>query len=1060
MEFTSHRIAPPGSRTFRMMDEDGVNTTPCVLPVLLLTEVLRKKYEYFTTINSQRQALLSFTPEHSGAGVSSGHIDIDTSSILAANAGSSLIRSESHLVVRRRASFVHHQSSVLRRLHSALMLAVQILEPEVIPHSDSAASADTPPIATTQTSLQSTLSMPYNAIKTFVNSTKSSESYHLAENKNSVNFNELITGDGCVGLANLGNTCYMCAALQCLSHTPLLRHFFISGRFQSELSRSNPLGTGGLVAQEYAFLMKLLWSSKGHVVPSRFKKSFGMTKVQFSGNEQNDAQEFLAELLDMLHEDLNRVEVKVYVEALSDERMERMTFTQQAEEAWNRHLARNRSMLVDLFQGQLCSKISCPCCSKVSRTFDPFMFLSVPLLAKQHECKVFVTVVRRMRVMRLGNTARIDEDILLDSYTNCRNPVRYCVSLPRLGDVNDLKVALSKVSGVPPQHMRAVVAKGRRILRTLHDVDSLLEIAEFGGSKCIVFEAVKDIPYLAKLPISRFSNRWATRKGDTTPDTDNVPSEGYSEKSDYDLGHLPWEGDVIVDIGSRYDGGKIAYWEQGVNVEEESALFWPKTIAEFTEGIRVDAVDMKGDWFPGSINEIRVFAPKDVGRLLHPSTHYARVHLDNCSSLWDDWISEEDLINQRIKRVYTHSVREVKLIELVVIHRKATKDDSRGRKVELFGLPSLIHIESIRSCKHALRIIAEQSTRYMSKYELMKYIESEAKRGTADEDSCFDLPFKVRMLSTLRPFVPGKEFQDALEIEEVRSKKVPPQQEAVNQQDWEGDLFPSSAEIPLGNVYHPKLILAIDWNDVEDAKGESNRSRDVAYVDHNSYVSAMLDLNNMESAMNGNSSNGASEPYSSFVNFGSNDSVNLYDCLKAFTNTEVLDEDTWYCGECKTHRRGQMQTSIYRLPDILVIHVKRFSMTAKRREKIRTKVDFPLVSLNMSAYMSSEGSDSTGGTMYDLYGVANHIGDMTRGHYTAFVNCQVDSMGDLKGQPSSDRLDAEQTYDLPSSRGRWFLFDDDLVEEVPANRIVSPSAYVLFYKRRKLTPSNIINLTA
>lgn len=55
--------------------------------------------------------------------------------------------------------------------------------------------------------------------------------------------------------------------------------------------------------------------------------------------------------------------------------------------AWETYLKRNRSIIVDLFQGQLRSKVVCPVCTNVSTTFDPYMFLSVPLPAEKE--KVF-----------------------------------------------------------------------------------------------------------------------------------------------------------------------------------------------------------------------------------------------------------------------------------------------------------------------------------------------------------------------------------------------------------------------------------------------------------------------------------------------------------------------------------------------------------------------------------------------------------------------------------------------------------------------------------------------
>lgn len=42
-----------------------------------------------------------------------------------------------------------------------------------------------------------------------------------------------------------------------------------------------------------------------------------------------------------------------------------------------------------------------------------------------------------------------------------------------------------------------------------------------------------------------------------------------------------------------------------------------------------------------------------------------------------------------------------------------------------------------------------------------------------------------------------------------------------------------------------------------------------------------------------------------------------------------------------------------------------------------------------------------------------------------------------------------------SAEPLWLQFDDDLVEPVPPRYVVSEMAYVLFYRRRRLTPSNI-----
>lgn len=123
---------------------------------------------------------------------------------------------------------------------------------------------------------------------------------------------------GVCGLSNLGNTCYMNSALQCIVHTPLLQHYFLSGRFRRDLNRTNVLGTGGRLTDDFVELLSALWlpSTSGthqrqhglarYIAPSNFKKVLQKCKPQFAGHEQQDVQEFLSELLDSLHEDLNK----------------------------------------------------------------------------------------------------------------------------------------------------------------------------------------------------------------------------------------------------------------------------------------------------------------------------------------------------------------------------------------------------------------------------------------------------------------------------------------------------------------------------------------------------------------------------------------------------------------------------------------------------------------------------------------------------------------------------------------------------------------------------------
>jgi ubiquitin carboxyl-terminal hydrolase 4/11/15 len=192
----------------------------------------------------------------------------------------------------------------------------------------------------------------------------------------------------------------MNSALQCLSNTVPLTEYFLTNTYKSEsrhssfviihsfihsflhsdeINKGNPLGMKGRIAEEYAALVKQMWtpsSAPSCVAPRNFKMAIGKFAPQFSGYSQHDSQELLAFLLDGLHEDLNRVLKKPYIEAKEDDKRPEQEI---ATEAWEHHLKRNQSIIVDLFQGQLKSTLVCPKCNHVSKCWDPFMYLSLPL---------------------------------------------------------------------------------------------------------------------------------------------------------------------------------------------------------------------------------------------------------------------------------------------------------------------------------------------------------------------------------------------------------------------------------------------------------------------------------------------------------------------------------------------------------------------------------------------------------------------------------------------------------------------------------------------------------
>jgi len=166
--------------------------------------------------------------------------------------------------------------------------------------------------------------------------------------------------------------------------------------------------------------------------------------------------------------------------------------------------------------------------------------------------------------------------------------------------------------------------------------------------------------------------------------------------------------------------------------------------------------------------------------------------------------------------------------------------------------------------------------------------------------------------------------------------------------------------------------------------------------------------------------------------------------LDEFTKEEQLGEDDlWYCPRCKKHQQATKRFDLWSVPDMLVVHLKRFSNSRTLRDKIDTFVDFPVEGLDLTSMVGErkvaktlleQGVDiKTLGLsqldeplIYDLYAVDEHLGGLGGGHYRAYA------MNHLNGQ--------------------WYHFDDSYVTQAKAESAVNANAYLLFYKRRSSRP--------
>uniref|UniRef100_A0A8D1VT80 Ubiquitin carboxyl-terminal hydrolase n=1 Tax=Sus scrofa TaxID=9823 RepID=A0A8D1VT80_PIG len=158
---------------------------------------------------------------------------------------------------------------------------------------------------------------------------------------------------GLRGLINLGNTCFMNCIVQALTHTPLLRDFFLSDRHRCEMQSPSSC----LVCEMSSLFQEFYSGHRSPHIPYKLLHLVWTHARHLAGYEQQDAHEFLIAALDVLHRHCK-----------GDDNGKKANNPNHC-----------NCIIDQIFTGGLQSDVTCQVCHGVSTTIDPFWDISLDL---------------------------------------------------------------------------------------------------------------------------------------------------------------------------------------------------------------------------------------------------------------------------------------------------------------------------------------------------------------------------------------------------------------------------------------------------------------------------------------------------------------------------------------------------------------------------------------------------------------------------------------------------------------------------------------------------------
>ena len=800
-----------------------------------------------------------------------------------------------------------------------------------------------------------------------------------------------------IGLSNIGNTCYLSSVLQCLINLPILKDIILNKKINFFINRKSKNSHNGDLIDIFLKLIEERWlksiNNNNIINPKPIKNIIGQIKKNFNSYEQQDANELLNFLLDELHEELNLKNEKIYIPNPDDYISQYNTNEELSNIYWANSIRRGTSFINSIFSFQLKSILTCQKCKKEKCSFETMTNLYLPIPLSK-----FIDV--EIVLIKLPFCYKIYYDEINEDFQKFNNEKN------NNSKIENLKIfALEKLTNglfkeknnddniiINQDHYHSVIFDNEKYEhieakedKELKEMEEKIRKEEEEKQKLIenqIYNNYNSVPIKLKISLNK------TQKLSTLIDKlKNIKSLELESNKDNIIKKVDFDNDnnIIKTKIESYTSFIICNLQRGLRL----------TLNPISKDMIIDDCLQENS----RIYVYEVLNSNGINEVKKNKFNYEK----KFNNKENNNIEKNILVDYSIKN-------EPKLFEEIY------KEDKLKLKEE----------NEIISLDNKILYYKNKNYQYQKDFQFnFEYIlEIRHYYTSLNIAYLFDKfnTYKIDFYSDFILFNNTKNNFTALMLYDYIWEKYKKFLSLSNKSDNE-IWWRSKNE--NNKICYPFLIrITIQLENKDKTKcaycpwykfcpgcilnpfKDDILKFDLNYIIHVEWCKNLKDNELLDKTLKNLYEIQFEEKLNEIEKIEKNVQIesSLEDCLKLFFKKEKL-EDLLSCPYCQLRQEFTKYYIFDKLPQVLIISLKRFKYASMYRNKINTFIKYPLENLEIN------------NEKFDLYAVINHFGSLNSGHYTSYVKIDND----------------------------WYNFDDSLFNICKKENIMNKNAYILFY---------------